>query len=266
MTVKHHASLDDIRTGLIRVLESDANRKRLLVEGGAGYILFGTSPGSRGSRLQGQAAGGRHLEEGFRVSPQSAQKLGDAGLRQRRASKNYVGVVDLEAPGAVDLWTGRTVELLKEVYGADPEALTLSFRSEEQPVLNNQQLLDAMDTLAKKRDWASRTQVYMCLIQAQLVVALAEPHHGPFTSTTVLHEADTMAGLPVFAVFPDVDALDHYEPRGLDLAVLSGQELFPLLEARKLGSVLINPRGAPRGELYTNELWTIVQGIQRLAH
>ena len=255
------ATAKEIRDGLIRLLGASGNRKRLLIEGGSGYIAFSTTPGQ--DALQAQAAGGRHLPEGTRMSPESAQRLGDAGLRQRRASENYLGQVH-DLGSSLELWTSRAAKLLAEVYGATPDEVRVTLRSEEQPVLDNQSLLDAMDTLAKQRDWKARTDVYMQLIVSQLVLALAKPHDGALADVGQVHHAGAMAGLPVVAVFSDVAALDRYEPRGLDLRVMEGSAVFPFLHSLKIASVLINPRGAPRGELYMNELWTIVQGIKRL--
>jgi hypothetical protein len=70
----------------------------------------------------------------------------------------------------------------------------------------------------------------------------------------------------VAAIFTDVAGLDRYEPRGLDFAIMDGMALFPLLQDARVGSVLLNPGNAPRGEFYSNEIQTIVDGIRRLQH
>merc|ERR1712216_392377 len=105
-----------------------------------------------------------------------------------------------------------------------------------------------MDYLAKQRTWAARTGLYMMMIKAKLCVALTAPYDPTASDGLNLHVAGQMGSRTVAAIFTDVAGMDRYEPRGLDFTMLDGMALFPLLQDAQVGSVLLNPGNAPRGE------------------
>ena len=78
------------------------------------------------------------------------------------------------------------------------------------------------------------------------------------------YEVGQIGDFPSFALFTDYAALDNYNPVGLRAQVVTGMDIFPRILSNRVGSVLINPHGQPRGELYSNEVGMIVDGIKRL--
>ncbi len=252
-----------IHQQLLELNGQAGNRKSLVVEGGQGYVVFSST---QQDRWHVQVAGGRQLPDGFKISPEDYQRLADWGVRQKRGSGNFRGdLSQVLLDQTLGRWAEQAVTALTGIYGAQMNAIEVRTRCEEVEVLDNKGLLDAMEHLARKRDWAARTGVYMKLVKARLVLALAEPVSGSISSSWPLHKASEMAARPVPAIFTSVDFLDEFEPRGLESRVVSGMDLFPILVAKKVPSVLINPGSKPRGELYSNELWTIVEGIKRLS-
>ena len=123
-----------------------------------------------------------------------------------------------------------------------------------------------MVNVAENRSWAARAGLYMTLAQSTLVLALDAPNPSTDLTQASIYTPEQLGGKPVAAIFSTIEQLDTYEPLGLDAVVLNGFELFPYLAGQSLASVLINPGGIPRGELYANELLTIENGLKKLRH
>ena len=207
-----------------------------------------------------QATASRRLPKRS-LTPEQAGALGDLGLRQTRASEDFQRQVARDDHDTIADLIARTSATMTAAYGAQPGEMTVKTRFETVPELDNQTLDEAMNHLAKNRTWAARKGLYMTLVQTSLVCPTAnEDVDGQLEP----YVADHIASFPVVAAFANYASLDTYNPIGLPARVLSGFDLFPEFLARKVGSVLLNPHGQPRGELYSNELHIIVEGIKRL--
>ena len=244
-----------------QLCEASSNRNRFALVGGHGYLVFSTV-GAQGP-VTVQATAGRRLPPGIRLTPEQAGRLGDSGLRQQRASQDFRAQFDRHDQEAWSHWLETAVDLLEHVYGADAGDAAVRTCFESVAQLDNQVLVEAMNHLAKVRTWSARTGLYMSLVQAKLVCALADDTaavgHEPS-----LYEAGKIGDFPSFALFTDYAALDNFNPIGLNAQVVTGMDVFPRIMAQRVGSVLINPHGQPRGELYSNEVGMIVDGIKRL--
>ncbi|MEE2788051.1 MAG: hypothetical protein VX589_11980 [Myxococcota bacterium] len=244
-----------------QLCEATGNRNRFALTGGHGYIVFSTQ--SADSPVTVQATAGRRLPPGVRLSPADAGCLGDRGLRQQRASQDFRSQFDRGDDDAWTKWLTAAPALLTTVYGATEAEIEVRTCFEKIVDLDNQSLVEAMNHLAKVRTWSARTGLYMSLVRAQLVCALADEATAS-TDHAPLYEAGQIGDFPSFALFTDYAALDNFKPIGLRAKVVKGMDIFPRILANRVGSVLINPHGQPRGELYNNEIGIIVDGIKRL--
>lgn len=253
---------NDFTDAIERLRASRANRNRVALVSNRGYIVFST-PGPD-KPVHVQVSGGRNLPPNTKLTPQAAGALGEAGLRQKRASGDFQrrilpGRADEVAP-LVD----RAFSLLTEQLGAEPESIVLRSRFEQVPELDNSQVEEAMNHLAKRRDWPARTGLYRTLVDAQLVCAVDEGASAGESGEWRPYRAGMLGPLPSAAIFTNYEALDHFAPVGLSARVLPGHALFPELLAFGVGSALVNPGGQPRGELYQNEIQILVDGIKKL--
>ncbi len=257
------AIVDRIADALIGLTRDGGNRNRVSLTGEVGHVVFSSVKGA--SSIEVQVSAGRQLPKGVVIDPADYARLHELGLRRRRASENLrFELADSDEERR--LWARHAVTILLRTFGtSNPEGITLRARYEAVESLDNSALLQAMDHLAKSRSWSARTGVYMQLIRARLVWALAAPSapQAPLPSLEP-HIPGSLGERPSVAIFLDYDALDRYAPLGLDARVATGQALFPLFAALRVGSVMINPGGSPRGELYGNEVLSVVDGIQRL--
>jgi len=243
------------------MVAAKANRRLVTLSGGAGYIAFHGIHGS--DRVKVLVSSGRHIDRDAVNTVELAGKSAELGLVRKRAADNYSVEICLDA-GMRTTWSKQAPDLLTTYFGA--AAFQVTTRFEIHRATNPEPLHASMEFLASNRTWGARTGLYMTLVKSDLVLALASAHSAPSLSGAAIYASDRLSGRPVAAVFSSVTQLDAFEPRGLDALVVSGIELFPFLAEQGLASVLINPGGLPRGEIYANEVLTLVQGIQRLRH
>ena len=126
----------------------------------------------------------------------------------------------------------------------------------------NPTVTERMRTLAQDRSPRARNRVYHALVKATMLVAT---DGAPADVNAPLRTVGTLGSLRVVAAYTDWDAAVAHDARGPHLLPMNGMDLFPLLVARKVGSLLINPAGPVGGELYKHELWTVAEGCKRLS-
>ncbi len=126
----------------------------------------------------------------------------------------------------------------------------------------NDVLLQSMKQLAGNRSEMNRKSMYMALLHATLVVPLEDSSEQdeplPFAKDEPLHN------LPVYVAFTSVKAMNKWRPEHEEFQEIKGMDLFPRLNAERIGSLLINPRNPIGGELYRNEVMVIAEAIPRL--
>ena len=245
-----------------RLWDAKSNRNRVALVSGQGYIVF--SSRGRHRPVVVQAAGGRNLPDGVKLTPEQVGTLSGYGLRQRRASADYQLEIARDQSDRLAPVISAASSILTDVYGAASENQSVRFRFDSVPDLDNSELEEAMNHLARQRDWAARTGLYMKMVRSQLICAVATEAGSEPRSSLDPYHAGSIGPFPTVAIFTSFEALDNYSAVGLPARVIAGMDLFPALLALKVGSVLINPKGGPRGELYNNELHIIVDGIKKL--
>lgn len=246
----------------ISSLQLDAALKRLRIEGGAANRLVVESPGGWiaiwGPRDADEwtinVSAGRQLPDGVKLPAERAQVLYDQGFRQRTAASTYQQTLSAGPLGA------HVLSLFDEVF--ETPAASLELRLGEALTQENPTVTERMRTLAADRSPRARTRVYHALVKATLLVAT---DGAPTGVNAPLRVFGKLGSLEVVAAYTDWDAAVAHDARGPHLQPMNGIDLFPLLVARKVGSLLLNPAGPVGGELYKHELWTVAEGCKRLS-
>ena len=248
-----------IQTKLKELMDSKVSRRRLAVASDQGYFVFSHDPEELGLRFE-MSAGRQVARE--RMSVAYAGRCEQLGLRRGRASDNFSTRVE-----TASVLSGQIIEDALDTLETyfDATAYDVSLCLEDHPAVDPEDIHKAMENLARERTWAARTGLYMLLVRRSFFVAVARYEDSaemPIVPATI----DTMVERPVYGIFTTIDALEKYEPKGLKARLLDGMALFPQLLSSAPSAVRINPGSAPRGELYSNELQIIVDGISRLRH
>ncbi len=251
----------DLTRRLLALVEEGGNANRLVLEGGPGFVVL---RGQRGSpTVEVEAAGGRHLPDGFVVDIEKVGRLDGLGLRQRTAASTFGGQWTITDAAGARQTAEKLLFVMQAIYGhgAMPR---ITHRLEDREPVSNPKLLESMKRLGRERSMRARITLYNRLLGARLTVMLEKRLVDPLRQDEArLRVVEQLAGTDVVAAFTDDAAHRHYDPRERPSVVWTGRELFPLLAARGVGSLLLNPGGGVRGELYRNEIMTISDGIQR---
>ncbi len=229
----------DLAAALQRLLDEGSSDNRLVIQQGHAWIVAHGVRG--GSELELEAAASHYLPDDRRLDVDGVSALRSRGFVQsppRRCLRRRVERSDLRKAAH------ETTALLRGVYGAEGE-VELTFRFGDAEVTKNPVLVDAMQVTAERRDQESRFALYRALLAATLLVPIEEGE---------LCVLGDLTGLEVFGCFTDSAMSDRFEPRGQDLERLPGNRLVRRLLTRKAGSLLLNPGGIVRGELYRNEI------------
>lgn len=253
-----------IAEGLLRLVSDGGGDNRLLLQASRGWVLFS---GRRGEpTLSVEVSAGRALPEGVQLTAEQEQVLWDRGFRRKRASDNYAMLETLESPQHAGGLAADALSWLARVfdYRAEPaiDLVLGAFDPTENPAV-----LKMMEIQIEKRgDIAARKRLWSRLLRATLLVPLKHAASGAvgIGADLPLRVFGELAGAEVVAAFTDATALRAHDPRPLPYARLSGSELFPLLAARRVGSLLLNPGQGVRGELYRHEIESIAEAVQRL--
>jgi len=229
----------DLAAALQRLLDEGSSDNRLVIQRGHAWMVARGCRG--GSELALEATASHYLPNDRKLDAEGVNELRSRGFAphppQRGLRRRYARA-DLRQAAH------EATALLSGVYGAEGE-LELTFRFGDAEPTTNPRLVMAMKETAARRDQPSRFALYRSLLAATLLVPFEDGDLRVFGDLT---------GLEVFGCFTDGAMSDRFEPRGQDLRRLLGGPLVRRLLERKAGSLLLNPGGTVRGELYRNEL------------
>lgn len=246
------ASLLDHLRALTR---EGGDHNHLILGSEGGYLLF---VGARGEDVV-------ECEVSVRgTSPSAAlARRGFTSQRGRRNPARRLEGFQDEAPARLEGIADEALEIAAELLGAAPGSLILERRLGDRPKARSPELVRAMKVLAMTREMPARQRVYHEVMRSTLLLALAgDDGDGDGDEP---HVFEHLQGFPVIGVFTDWDALRLWEPRGWPVRELPGHVILPMARARKVGSLLINPKGDVGGELLMNEIAALAEASWRYA-
>lgn len=273
-----------IKLTLIELLhqaaQTNASDHRVILQGDRGYLVV--KSGSALSEPLVIAAAGRALKR--KLDESEAQRLYDAHFRRKNAALSFERTAKLDSSAEREALATELLALATELYCDQPNTLTCTARTLPHAETPNKKLVDAIRTLSVKRDMPSRQKVYWAVLRAEVWLALAEPPPSELTKergraswveaglrdiTHVQHtvtprDFKEITGYRSLGIFSDQEALELVDPRGVYRVALTGRLAIELAHAQGWDSLLINPRSAVGGELYKNELTSIIDGLARM--
>ena len=247
------------------------NLRMLVEEGGDGNVLvihrgpaFFVCRASRGDRsILVEAAPSSYMPKGRGLSPNKVLKLRAAGFASRPGHKALARHCELDTAGAIDGITQMIHSLFAEAFSEPDGPDRLDLQPGPLDRTENPLLIDAMRTMARKREHRYRSALYRALLDARLLL-LVDPGvddeniHLPQNNVDARPlKVDELMGFEVFAAFTSLAALRRYDVRGRPYKLAAGRQLFAELLNHKVGSLLLDPRSPVGGELYRNEVETL---------
>lgn len=251
----------DLHAEVLRHLErltaEGGTANRLLLDTPRGWVQF---LGQRGvTAVQLEVSAGKYLPEGARLPVEGEQILWERGFRRNNRAAPFGRASVLASTDDAARLAAEALDVLHHVFPAqgDTQPPSIDLHLGDAPTTVNNTLHDRMVALSKDRAMATRQKLYAQLVQSELLVALSAAHTGDagIGADLPLRRFGELSGAEVVGVFTDWDHLRNFDPRLVPWVALPGEVLFPLLSARRVASVLINPGGGvARGELYRNEI------------
>lgn len=232
---------------------------RLVVASRDYYMIF---HGKRGApELVGEAVSNFYLPRPAELTPGRLGQLTARGYRERPNRNNLYRSLRVQDAAELRSYAEEVLEVFARAYGVDAgEAAEFELQLGEPEPLRNPELIRLMRLLSEKRDWDTRRALYTALLNSTMLVPV-----DPDAGADEPMEVDRLGKFPVIAAFTDMSSLRLWQPRGAHYRSQAVADLVPRAVARRVGSLLINPRGMVGGELYLNELESLDGALKRRA-
>ena len=247
-------------THLEQLTQTGGADNRLVVASRDYYMIF---HGKRGApELVGEAVSNFYLPRPAELTPGRLGLLTARGYRERPNRNNLYRNLKVQDAAELRSYADEVMDLFARAYGVDagePAEFDLQLGEPEQ--LKNPELIRLMRLLSEKRDWDTRRALYTALLNATMLV----PIDPDAVTVDEPLEVDRLGKFPVIAAFTDIGSLRLWRPRGAPYRATPMHELVPRAVTRRVGSLLINPRGNVGGELYINELESLDGALKRRA-
>lgn len=233
---------------------------RLVVASRDYYMVF---HGKRGApELMGEAVTNFYLPRAAELTTGRLGQLAARGYRERPNRNNLYRMLRPQGPGDLRSFAEEVLAVFAGAYGVEAGAAAeFELQLGDGEPLRNPELLRLMRLLSERRDWDTRRALYSALLDATLLV----PIDPDAVTVDEPLEVDRLGKFPVIAGFTDIASLRLWRPRGAPYRATPVRDLVPRAVERRVGSLLINPRGNVGGELYLNELESLDGALKRRA-
>lgn len=249
---------DNLVSSLQQLTTSGGADNRLVVAAGEYYVVVHGRKGA--TELVCEAVTNVYLQGPAQLTPARQRVLEGRGFRERDGKNNAYRDAKLAGPDALARLADDLLALFALAYGvAAGEPASLELQLGDPDPTRNPELLRAMRMLALRRDMDARHRVYTMVMNGTFLV----PTDPEAVTVDEPRTIDRLGQFPVIAGFTDLDSLRLWQPKGAPFVTMPGARLVPLAVARRVGSLLINPKGNIGGELYINELQSIDEALRR---
>ena len=270
----------DLTQALLRMTSEGGTDNRLVIQGDRGYILLRGEMGEDDIVIK--AAAGRSLDR--LLNEDEVKKLYHADFRRKNAALPFERTVTIANEEQRGQLAQELVALFSELYISQLSTGSLRERFGDRIELSNHRLTESMKRLSTRRDMSSRQKVYWGVVRSDVLLALSEPPPKSLThergrnqwveagseKITAISDSITLqsfkevTGYRSASIFSDLAALEAADPRGINWVRLPGRLAISLVLAQGWDSLIINPHNSVGGELYRNELTSIMEGLERL--
>ena len=270
----------EVEGALKRIITSGGSDNRITIQGDQGFIVVKGACDEEDVEVL--LASGRTLNR--QLEDQAAQRLYDHGFRRKTAALPFTKLFCIDEDELREALAHLLIDLVYPIYASDISKVSLHERFADRSSTENNRLIEAMKRLSKKRDMSSRQKLYWAVVRSQVLLALDSPPPKSLkterglqqwiesglndiqhvSSSLSIKNFKEITAYRSVAIFTDPDALDLIDPRGIESIVLPGRLAIMLALAQSWDSLLINPRSAVGGELYKNELQSILEGLERM--
>ena len=147
--------------------------------------------------------------------------------------------------------------VFEDIFQTQTDELDVVFTPDARHELKNKSLLQSMKKMSQSKQHSLRIELYKALLNSSLLLLSTEEQpEQPLQTGTIMN-------YPIFTCFTDYDAARCFDPRVGHLKEMYAHQIFKKVWDLNVGSLQINPKGDIGGELYRNEVETLVQAIHK---
>ena len=183
------------------------------------------------------------------LHPQQEEALRSLGYKKRRNDHSLGRLAESTNLEETEKISAELVSILRDVFHIS-EKPTYTLARNATLGVSNSKILEMIQQIAKTKDHNQRLSLYQHLVQSQMLT-LQLPD-------STLIPCDSIGSLPTFALFTDEKYALQYDARGQHLVQDYTYHIMKRALSQQAGSIIINPKGDIRGELYKHELQSIV--------
>ena len=196
----------------------------------------------------------KNLPETHPLSAEQIDFLKARGYKPRRSKHSIGRMLTISSAAHEQDFIAELEAIFATLDPDTTEQMSFRIHRKVKFTLQNRPLLRAMTDLARSKEHALRIKLYQALLNSQLLVLIDDQKLIP---------CDTIGTMPSFAAFTDEKNALLYDPRGENLTEDYAFNVIEKVLAQGGGSLIINPRGEPRGELYKTELTSLFKAVRR---
>ena len=185
------------------------------------------------------------------LSNKQQEQLAEHGYQSRRNGRSIGKLHTLQDLTGLQNEITNVFQNIFEDF--DPPTYSLSIQSDI--TLKNPELLQKMKIIANTKDHQKRIEFYQTLLNSEVITL--QKDDGQFVV------CDKIGAFDCFAMFTDEKQALLFDPRGSNLKVHYAFQAIDQALQQNVGSILINPKGEIRGELFRTELQSLMSVIRR---
>ena len=226
---------------------------RLVVQTDHAWVVLNSF--SPPNRVLFEISSNRYLPKENHLSEAQLKQLEGWGYTKRKAGRSIGAITYLTTDDDIQRVASDIHKIFAEIFHQEGSALTCAFTQNTKHDLSNRKLHNTMRETASSKEHNRRIALYQELINSQLLAYVSADSDNFFPY-------DTIGPFVTFAAFTEDKYLKQFDPRGCPVKQMYAFELLPKLLEQNAGSLILNPKCDIRGELYRNELQSIVKALR----
>ena len=191
------------------------------------------------------------------LSEAQKTQLSDLSFTQRRRKRSLGKLVSIANATHYDQLITEISYVFEDIFKVQTSQLVITFTPNARHALKNKELLQSMKKMSQSKQHSLRIALYKTLLNSSLLLlsTKAKPEHPLQTGQIMQY--------PVFTCFTDYEAARCFDPRVGHLKEMYAYQIFKSVWDLNVGSLQINPKGDIGGELYRNEVETLIQAVNK---
>ena len=209
------------------------------------------------SRALLEISSNTYLSSSKQLDASQSKQLTDLSYTQRRRKRSLGKLVPIASPQHHDQLITELSYIFEDVLQINTDQAQVRFYPKARHALKNKTLLQSMKRMSKSKQHSLRIELYKALLNSTLLLLTSEDNPSQPLQT------DSIMNYPVYTCFTDYESARCYDPRVGQLSELFAYQIFNQVWDLNVGSLQINPKGDIGGELYRNEIETLIQAVKK---